>query len=212
MAAFLVASSAHSVHAQVGGTWTGTGGLDGNWSTASNWAGGMTPTGSTVASATAVINFGATTGTTIVNQDLGFPFLLNRLTFTSDLPITGSSPSLFTLTGGALQFVGAAPEIIIRSITNSSLQTINNQLIIGGSNGLQITAQGSPGSNAFIINGDITSAHAGNVTLTIGGAGYHGAEYRCIELHAVGRLGLGGDDRHGFARAPRHRHHDELHL
>ena len=58
---------------------------------------------------------------------------------------------------------------VVRARTNlaAATETINNQVLIGGSNGLQFTAQSSPKDTAFVMNGAISSVYADKVTLTI---------------------------------------------
>ena len=144
--------------AQINATWDGGAGLNGAWSNTSNWAVDTIPTGGSATSLT----FGGTTGTTILNQDLGAPFILNRLTFTN----LGGAAS-YTISGGALQFEGAAPTINLQN-TGALAQTINAQIILGSSAGLLFSPQSS-GNSFFVVNGDITGGISGNLTLTLGG-------------------------------------------
>src|SRR5689334_9155106 len=58
-----------TVQAQTNGVWTSTTGLSGNWSDPSNWQGGVVPIGG----ATTTLTFNVTTGTTVLNVDLGGP-------------------------------------------------------------------------------------------------------------------------------------------
>src|SRR2546430_11116190 len=101
-------------------TFTWTGARDGDWSTVfivqTNWAGNVMP----VSSASNDLVFSTSATTTVVNNDIANPFLLNSLTF---------GGSGFTLSGGTLDFVTdgvIAPTI---AVNTASTQTINNALI-----------------------------------------------------------------------------------
>jgi autotransporter-associated beta strand protein len=143
--------------AQISGTWQRTGGIDGSWNNAGNWVGAKPTSGNAT-----VLLFGAASATTIVNQDLGTPFTLNRLTFSN---IAGAGIGAYTFTGGALRFEGDTAAI--NSLSGSSTQTIYNRLIIGSSNGLQISMAGS---SSLVFYGDISNSHNGAAVLTLSGS------------------------------------------
>ena len=162
-ALLIVALSSNQSYAQVSGTWTTTSGGTNNglWNDATNWIGGVLPT----AGSTTTLTFGATTGTTILQQNLGSPFELNSLRFNRALG------AAYTLTGNALLFTGTNANITLTGVgsgTSVIAQTINNNIILGA-NGLTLNVSGT-NLNVLRLNGSsLTTTAVGNVTLTLGG-------------------------------------------
>jgi fibronectin-binding autotransporter adhesin len=166
-----------TAHAQAPlNTWDGGGGLNnGSWNSAVNWGTDVVPTAGTALS----ITFGATTGTTILNQDIAATFLLNRLTFTTGVN-GGGAPASYTIGGGDLRFEGTAPNIVVSSTGGSIItQTIASNLLVGGVNGLQLTITGS--SSLLNVTGNVlTASNLGSITLTLAGTATNGASYSTL--------------------------------
>src|SRR5438128_9498190 len=129
-------------------TWTGA--QDGNWNTLfvffTNWAGNVRPT----SAATNSLEFSSSTTTTIVNNDIASPFVLNNLTF-------AGSP--FTLTGGTLQFRSngtVAPTIFLNTPADQTINnalTFDNPVTVTGSGLAAITFHGLLGGAGSLNEG-----------------------------------------------------------
>jgi fibronectin-binding autotransporter adhesin len=157
--AILATFTVCEVRAQVGQTWTAGGAADGAWSNTANW-GGTLPTQGAATS----ITFNGTAGTTVLNQDLGTPFVLNTLAFNRT-----SSTALFTIAGGGLQFDGPNAAILFQGTGASTVITntiASNVTIAGGA--LSLISTGT-NNNVLRIMGTISSVNASPTTLTLDG-------------------------------------------
>jgi fibronectin-binding autotransporter adhesin len=165
---FMLASLLVSLGFQVGivqaqsFTWTGAG-ADNNWSTAGNWQGGTSPTGSD----TTELRFTDASLRGSVFQDISSPFVLRQLEietvnggFTMD-----SSPLDFRGNfGGSGVFWGGPQPIIVNQDwqVNSNLQS-GSALTTGVGSGLLIhngeiggSGQFSLWSNSMVLNGNVS--------------------------------------------------------
>ena len=151
LVATALAAFTTSAHAQAY-TWTGAGGTNDTWSTATNWNTPPVGTGSSTTS----LNFTFSgSGTNLVsNNDLG-NFTLNQLTY--------SGAGNQTILGNTLLFVnngGTGPSIVQNGGGNSAL---NNSIDISGGANLTLSAT-QPG--AFTLRSTISGN--GSVTLSSG--------------------------------------------
>lgn len=177
-------------------TWDGGDGSSQNWSTPDNWdAAGAPPAGAS----DTIVSFPGTSNVTSVNQDIGSPLVLNRLS------MSGSTPAV-SLTGGQLQFVvdGATqPQIYSSRLATS---TIANEINIAAATTLSgrittygVTLLGEISGDGALVHD--TTAGAGWFRLThadntySGGTTYIGsgpsATWRGFTADASGALGTG---------------------
>ena len=175
----LIVATTSSAFGQTVTNWTGTAGLlNGNWSTGANWATGNAPTSSIDTNLT----FGVTTGTTILNMDLSAPFVLNRLTFTTDVNGTGL-PAAYTFTGGDFLFstksdTTTMPEIVVggpNAGTTLVQQTINSNVQFNSSL-MTLRVDGS-NTNGLRIGGSITATGGVVSVLTLTGTSTNAANF-----------------------------------
>lgn len=103
-------------------TWTGT--ASGNFSSASNWLGGVAPSAGGVNNYLLQFNAGLATTYTASN-DLGAPFLLNSIVFTSN---STAAVTVANAAANTLEFQGATPGIVqsaFGAVTVSAAFTLN---------------------------------------------------------------------------------------
>jgi fibronectin-binding autotransporter adhesin len=154
-------SAPQLVTAQTSGTWTPTTGANnGLWNDVGNWIGGTLPTSGSATTLT----FGATSGTSLLNQNLGAPFILNSL------QIVRGTGANYWFTGNALQFQGTNANLTFAgttSLTGVQTVTIGTDLYLGGNN-FSLSSTGT-NSNLLRVTGNIVSQFAGATTLTLGG-------------------------------------------
>ena len=118
--------------------WTGAGNDD-NWSTASNWSTGQPPTGSN----TLEVFLNDSSLRTNLVQDLGNPFLMNRIV------ISGSNGADYSFSGQAMEFAGTNSNF---SVVNQGTSTADNDWQLSAA---QVGASAGAGSQ-LIHNGDIS--------------------------------------------------------
>jgi fibronectin-binding autotransporter adhesin len=152
---FLAASFALAiVHSAGAQTWTGA--VNGNWSNAGNWTGGVPASGSNT-----VLTFG-TSINPVMSNDIANPFLLNEMIFQA-------GGNAYSLTGGgALNFVSSSGAALPSIAMNANAgQIIFNPVTL--TNNLSITGTGT-GTFTFANNnisgaGSLTMAGAGTLQL-----------------------------------------------
>ena len=146
--AFVCAVCVSSLHAQTA-TWTG-GGVDDNWTSGANWAGGTPPTAGNA------LGFGGTTRLTPVN---------NLTADTSFAGITfdaGAGP--FTLSGNRITLGGNVVN------NDDDLQTIDLALILSATRTFDAASGNIALGGTLSGSGGLTKAGAGTVTLGAAGS------------------------------------------
>jgi autotransporter-associated beta strand protein len=141
-------SMAASLPAQTLITWNG-GGADTNWTTSTNWVGGVAPVTGNVDA----LDFGGTTGLTNTNNNTG-NFSIANITF-------DSTAGAFDITSLTSTLVLGASSLITDQST--SLETLNANVNMGS--GLIVTVTNSSGE--LEITGNLSGGHS----LTVNGPG-----------------------------------------
>ena len=169
--ALIFMAASHAAFA--GWTWTGNGG-NVNWSTGTNWSGGLAPTSGSTTDLTFAGSTNTGSAAVPLNQNIGNPFQLNSLTFASG---SGS----FFLGGNPLAFTGTSNTI---SQGSSSDQSIANNISAVTSSTVTLTLGGN-GTGIVTLSGIIASgsgskdyavSKTGTSTFTLSGANtYNGA-------------------------------------
>ncbi len=126
--------------------WNGSSGVDSNWSTAGNWVGGVAPASAN----TTFVSFGAA-GTTFAPFADGL-WIVNRL------DITGGSSYL--LSGGRLNFDGAAAQINVAGAAHSIANDLAFLVDVALANATDLTLSG-----LLSGGGNFTKTGAGRLTL-----------------------------------------------
>ena len=138
---------------------------DSNWSTGTNWQGGIAPISNSTMTLT-IGSIGTYTGTTLLNNDIANPFILNHMTFVRG---TGGN---FTIAGGDLQFNGAGANIshaVTGTVAGVITNTVLSNIILGDAAGLSLVVSGT-NNNQLIIGGNIsTNVTSGTTVLTLTG-------------------------------------------
>lgn len=146
----MAALTASSAQAQTNGNWTGTSGVDANWSTGANWVLGTPPT----TGAATVLSFTTnSTLTTDLNNDL-VNLGINRMVL-GDAATTTS----YVLGGNTVWFNGTTANI---TTTAALLQTIN--LPISLTTALTVTNNGTAAGTDLILGGLITLTTGNSLT------------------------------------------------
>ncbi len=132
-----------------------TGGSTGNWSSASNWAGGALPDANNVAVVSIPI------GTTVIYDNAVGATQLTSLASLGNLSVTGGSLTLGTSVGDSSQFQGATLDLSGGQLTvNGSLQA--DVLRIGGGT---LNGSGNLTSPDFAQSGGVFSPTLSNLIL-----------------------------------------------
>ncbi len=145
--ALITASAAHAQSL----TWNGTGG---NWSTGTNWVGGVAP--SNPATAPGIMTFGNTGSGSGSNVDVAWQ--VSRLSFTN-------TSGTWNITGSALTLADAVP-IAASGVGNA---TIANNLTLSAAGSVRVTASST---GILTLNGTVTMGATSTILVgTGGGAG-----------------------------------------
>lgn len=158
-AAALAAVLAPTAHAAVY-QWNALGPISTNWSTASNWQGGVTPAASTNADTVRFFanNFNVLmTGNVTANMNLSAPLVMNQLILSGRGGSTGYSVQL---NGGALQLAGTSPSLVLEGSAGAGIITydVYNAIQIPGA-----TAISGPGYGIANLRGAFSGAGSLNI-------------------------------------------------
>ena len=115
LAAFLAIAAVASPASAQTQTWTTGNGGNGLFSNTLNWASGTVPVAGNG------LTFGATTGTTTLNNDLTAGTSVLGFTFSADAPA-------YTIGGNSLNLTNASPSFVVNSASDVT-QTINNSFL-----------------------------------------------------------------------------------
>ncbi|MES2308456.1 MAG: autotransporter domain-containing protein [Verrucomicrobiota bacterium] len=155
--------------------WNGGSGVDGNWSTVGNWAGGAAP-GATVGTAsTDIATFNSAIANTWGNA-VGNPVVIDAGRNVNGITFDTNSGSYFigSTAGNSIQLTSGATIQSLSTLTNASVvtETINAPLVLNGATTIQNNSGSGAGANTGILNigGGITGGVAGATTLTLAGS------------------------------------------
>ncbi len=135
--------------------WNGAG-TDANWSTASNWNGGVVPPND----GTAAIVFA---GTNSLSPFADAPWDVASLTFSTNGGAFNLGGSALTIRGGGIYNSNVNAQVI-----NNSITLFTNQIWTAGTNSLLIAGNINLGTNALTIAGSFNSTFSGVISGTGG--------------------------------------------
>lgn len=149
--------------------WNTLGPVSTNWSTASNWQGGLTPASSNNTDTVRIFanNYGVLmTGNVTASMNLTAPLVMNQLVLSGR---GGSAAYAVQLNGGALQLAGASPSLVLEASAGAGAITydVYNAIQIPGA-----TTIASPGYGIVNLRGPFGGAGglsiaAANTQLTL---------------------------------------------
>jgi autotransporter-associated beta strand protein len=143
--------------------WDGGSTVDSNWSTGENW----NPDGAPVSAANTLIQFNGTTRLTPA-QDIGTPFVLNRLEFLGGATYT----TAFAIGSNQLQFVANGATQPVVYLNRNATCRINNDIDVPAGTTLNLTI----GTYGVELYGLITGEGALDKSSASGGISLHHAD------------------------------------